>query len=268
MKRPGTVSVLCALMSLATLGCGSEDTPSSELDEASHEQKTHWAYSGAEGPEYWGSLSEDFALCGDGRYQSPVNFPQTLPPRDLVHLEFDYTETSATMIDNGHTIVVEPDEDSNELLVDGEVHSLLQFHFHAQSEHQVDGKVFPLELHLVHASKSGKLAVVGVFFEAGAANEPLGEVFDKMEDSSEDPLLLESNVDLLALLPAQRLGWNYSGSLTTPPCTEGVAWNVHATPSTASAAQLEAFSKLHPGSYRPVGDNVHIDELLDELTQD
>lgn len=262
MKQADTVRLLCACLSLSTMGCGSDDQPKANPEPMSHES-AHWAYAGAEGPEYWGTLSEDFALCGSGRYQSPVNFPQALAPKELNHLSFDYAPTGAAITNNGHTIVVELDDDTNELLVAGESHALLQFHFHGQSEHLVDGQAYPLELHLVHASASGRLAVVGIFLQEGEENEALAEVFHKMAASSEEPLLLDANLDLTALLPQARLGWNYSGSLTTPPCTEGVNWNVHAAPLTVSAAQLAAFLDIHAGSYRPIGENTDIQELLE-----
>lgn len=264
--RGAAISLLSISMSLGTLACGSEDKPK-DPEPMSHDS-AHWSYSGAKGPEYWGTLSEDYALCGDGRFQSPVDFPSELAPAALAHLEFDYAATTGEIINNGHTIVVQLDDDSNELLVEGEAHTLLQFHFHALSEHRVDGKAYPLELHLVHASADGGLAVFGLFVEEGAENAALAEVFDKMAESSEEPLALEGDLNLTGLLPEQGHGWNYSGSLTTPPCTEGVNWNVHATPITASAAQLAAFTSLHDGSFRPVGDNEHIDELLGELLLD
>ncbi len=265
MKSTGVVGMLWTAVSLSALACSGEDPTSPRSEDLSHEETTHWTYSGAEGPEYWGDLSEDYASCGSGEYQSPVDFPKELAPAELDHLAFDYAKTAGVVLNNGHTIAVVVD-DASELLVNGEAHALLQFHFHAHSEHQVDGKHYPLEMHLVHASKGGRLAVVGFFFELGAENEVLAQVFGNMADSSDDPLLLETDLDLMALLPEQHLGWNYKGSLTTPPCTEGVNWNVHSTPLTLSTAQLEAFTDLHAGSYRPVGNNAHLDELLDEVS--
>lgn len=260
--RADVFSLLSVSMSLATLGCGSDDKPK-DPEPMSHEA-AHWSYSGAEGPEYWGSLSEDYALCGEGRFQSPVDFPSELAPAALAHLEFDYAASPGAIVNNGHTIVVQLDDATNELMVDGEAHTLLQFHFHAESEHRVDGKAYPLELHLVHASEEGGLAVFGLFLEEGAENAALAEVFDKMAESTEVPLALDTDLNLTALIPDQGHGWNYSGSLTTPPCTEGVNWNVHATPITVSAEQLAAFTSLHDGSFRPVQDNEDIDELLQD----
>lgn len=269
MKSSDVVSMLCTAgiytgVSLAAAGCSGEDSKPPLSEDLSHEETTHWTYSGAEGPEYWGDLSEDYAVCGSGEYQSPVNFPTQLAPAELGHLVFDYTATPGVILDNGHTIAVILD-DASELLVNGEAHALLQFHFHAHSEHQVDGNNYPLEMHLVHASKNSRLAVVGFFFEVGTTNEVLEEVFDRMADSSADPLLLEADLDLASLLPEQHVGWSYNGSLTTPPCTEGVNWNVQAKPLSVSAAQLAAFTELHDGSYRPVGSNAHLDELLDAV---
>lgn len=250
----GVVSLL-----LMVVGCGAtiDEDPQSEED-------AHWGYSGAEGPEYWGTLSEDYARCETGEHQSPVNFPAELPPTILEQLEFDYAPTGASLVDNGHTIVVEFGENENEVLVDGEAHTLLQFHFHAQSEHRVEGEAYPLEMHLVHQAEDGKLAVVGFFFEEGEENDALSEVLSAVSSASADAFPLEESIDLGVLLPEQRSGWAYSRSLTTPPCTEGVRWSVFADPLTASQDQLQAFTELHPGSYRPVEQNENIEEQLEQ----
>lgn len=262
MKPSSLVGILFA-SGLPLWGCSeselhSED-PRIELDGS----EAHWSYSGDEGPEFWGLLSEDYALCSKGKTQSPVNFPEQIQPTPLSHLEFKYTSSLGTLSNNGHTIVVALDEDS-EVVVDKETYRLVQFHFHAQSEHQVNGQHYPLELHLVHTSSSGGLAVVGVFFEEGASNESLSEVFQAMEKASA-PLQLESELNLAALLPDSTTGWSYPGSLTTPPCTEGVHWNVLTTPLTASAAQIQAFSAIHDGSNRPVVENSHVESIIENL---
>lgn len=237
---------------------------SSTVDDDHSDTEAHWGYSGAEGPEYWGSLSEEYARCETGEYQSPVNFPAELPANALDDLEFDYAPTSASLVDNGHTIVVEFGENENTILVDGKAHHLLQFHFHADSEHRVEGEAYPLELHLVHKADDGALAVVGLFFEEGEENEALDEVFSTMSSASVDASPLEESIDLMSLVPEEPIGWTYSGSLTTPPCTEGVAWNVVSTPLSASADQIESFTALHSGSYRPVEDNEDVDEQLEQ----
>src|SRR5690606_3913794 len=118
-------------------------------------------------------------------------------------------------------------------------YTLLQIHFHADSEHRVSGSAYPLEMHFVHQSATGELAVIGVFFEVGDENQALSDVFASMMSSSEDPQPLNTDVDLMSLLPNLTTGWSYDGSLTTPPCSEGVRWNVHSEPATISAEQLQ-----------------------------
>ena len=131
-------------------------------------------------------------------------------------------------------------------------YALRQFHFHHRSEHTVDGVPLPLEMHLVHRSGRGALAVVGVLFTEGAENAALAPVWARMPPESGAPPTAPTGLDLAALLPAGRTTWRYRGSLTTPPCTEGVAWVVFAEPLTLSAAQIEAFAALYPNNRRPV----------------
>jgi carbonic anhydrase len=264
MRSSRAAGVLFA-SGLAVWGCGEEQLHSEDPRITLHGHEAHWSYSGDDGPEFWGLLSQDYALCSQGKDQSPVNLPSTLlPPEELSHLQIGYASSRGTLRDNGHTIVVELNG-NNELIVDEESYELVQFHFHAQSEHQVDKEHYPLELHLVHTSSSGGLAVLGVFVAEGEHNESLAEVFQAMSEASGDPLPLETQLDLPTLVPAEITGWNYPGSLTTPPCTEGVHWNVLATPLTASAAQIGAFSALHAGSNRPVVPNSHIKHRIDKL---
>lgn len=262
--KPSRVMGILFVTGLPLWGCSEDELHSEDPRQVLQGDEAHWSYSGDEGPEFWGLLSEDYALCSNGKHQSPVNFPAQITPAPLPHLEFKYTSSLGTLRNNGHTIVVTLDEDS-EVIVDSEAYQLVQLHFHSQSEHQVDGRHYPLELHLVHTSASGGLAVLGVFFEEGESNQSLSEVFQVMEDSSGAPVHLESELNLAALLPGNTTGWSYPGSLTTPPCTEGVHWNVLATPLTASASQIRAFSALHEGSNRPVVENSYIETKLESI---
>lgn len=240
------------LSALVLCACGGED-----LDETLTEP-IHWSYSGEAGPEAWGELHEDWEACGSGSHQSPVSFPTAMAPVPLDALELDYASTPATLVDNGHTMQLSFDSPANVALVDGESHELLQLHFHADSEHRVAGQAYPLEMHLVHESSGSELAVLGVFFEVGAENQALGEAFASMPSSSSEPMALAEPVELEALLPDDLGGWAYSGSLTTPPCSEGVRWHVYAEPLTVSEAQLQAFAARHAGSNRPVMDNADV----------
>ena len=138
------------------------------------------------------------------------------------------------------------------IIIDDIRYELLQFHFHRGSEHTVAGVRFPLELHLVHRSEDGALAVIGILYREGAANEALAPIWNLLPAEPGTATAFPDTVDVSALLPERRDTWRYAGSLTTPPCTEGVSWAVMTTPVTLSPAQIETFSALYGGNYRPV----------------
>jgi carbonic anhydrase len=241
------------------VGCGGSDEVG---DGDTHEEDTeitaeplHWSYAGEAGPERWGELGAEFATCGSGQRQSPIDIPTSIAPGHLSALEFDYAPAPATIVNNGHTVQVGLTEGANVLSIDGERYALLQFHFHAHSEHAIGGVFAPLEMHLVHRSAQGELAVVGVFFEAGAEHGALAHVFEGMSTASEAPLSLSLDVDPGELLPASKEGWTYSGSLTTPPCTEGVRWHLLSSHVQVSETQLGRYTAVHELSRRPVMTN-------------
>ena len=246
------------------VGCGGSDelgdvdgteVDAGEVDTGSAHEPLHWSYAGEAGPERWGELGAAFATCGSGEQQSPIDIPASIVPGHLSALTFDYAPGPATIVNNGHTMQVGLTEGANVLEIDGEAYSLIQFHFHAHSEHAIGGAHAPLEMHLVHRSAQGELAVVGVFFEAGAAHGPLTPVFDGLIAASDEPVALVSDLDPGELLPASRDGWTYSGSLTTPPCTEGVRWHLLSSHVQISDAQLGYFTAVHEISHRPVMTN-------------
>jgi carbonic anhydrase len=244
------LGVVCATV-WTLAACGSSDD--ALLEEPEHTgDAPHWTYEGVEGPEHWGALAESFASCSSGQQQSPIDIPASIASGELSALSFDYAAAPATILDNGHTVQVNLMEGANELSISGETYSLAQFHFHARSEHTIAGQTKPLEMHLVHRSAAGGLAVVGLFLDIGAANEALSSIFDTMGSATDEPSELHVEVDPSLLLPSSRDGWTYSGSLTTPPCTEGVKWHVMASSLEVSESQLGAFTARHPTSYRPV----------------
>ncbi len=223
----------------------------------------HWSYEGEAGPGQWGHLSPEFAACAAGRAQSPIDLagakPAALPP-----LAFHYRSSPATATNDGHTVQVDlADGGTLEVGVEGQarqsgllqgptaVYRLVQFHFHHPSEHTVDGRPAPLELHLVHKGDDGKLAVVGVLFDEGAASDALAPLFSHLPSTKGGPQPLPAPVDASALLPADHASMRYTGSLTTPPCSEGVSWIVMTTRVTASPEQLGAFAALFPHDARP-----------------
>ena len=213
--------------------------------------KTHWGYIGKEGPENWSNISPDFYACQSGKTQSPINLESAVDA-DLPPLKTNYKNTPLRIINNGHTIKVNY-QPGSVLMLDNEPYELLQFHFHHPSEHEVEGESLPMELHLVHKSKKGSLAVVGVFLKEGKANPTLQKIWQAMpmKESSE---ITVSNVKINAsdLLPEDQDYYRYFGSLTTPPCSETVNWIVLKEPVEVSTQEVQKFAKVFPMNARPV----------------
>ncbi len=211
----------------------------------------HWTYEGEEGPAHWADLSPTFAACSAGKQQSPVDLTQA-DQKDLSNIVFHYQPSKVNIINNGHTIQVNYDAGSY-IEVDGTRYDLLQFHFHTPSEHSVNGKLAAAEVHLVHKSADDKLAVVGILIEKGdGENSAIQSFWNSLPAASGPAQTLDSMVNANDFLPAIQTTYRYDGSLTTPPCTEGVKWMVMTTPITFSEAQLENYTKLFEGSNRPV----------------
>ena len=213
--------------------------------------KPHWSYQGASGPDSWGKLDRSYAACGMGAQQSPIDLS------GAVRAEVDAGPVKwkpiklGSIVNNGHTIQVNT-PNGGHLELDSLRYDLVQFHFHHMSEHTVDGKQFPMEVHFVHKAAAGDgLAVVGVFLVAGSKNAVLAPIWAVMPQQ-EGEASLDLSVDLKGLLPKSSAAFRYSGSLTTPPCSEIVAWTVHKEPVGASNDQITTFAKLFPNNYRPV----------------
>jgi len=210
---------------------------------------THWGYKGDIGPEAWTKLKPEFSACV-GKNQSPINVASTIDAQ-LAPVRFGYKAGGTEVVNNGHTIQVNY-EPGNSIWTDGIQFELKQFHFHSPSENQINGKTFPLEGHLVHADKDGNLTVVAVLFELGPANPAVAAAWRQMP-KAEGKAALPAKVSANGLLPANRDHYRYNGSLTTPPCTEGVRWVVLKRPMTISKEQLEAFkTTLGFDNNRPV----------------
>ncbi len=211
----------------------------------------HWSYDGKEGPEFWGSLSKDYALCATGKEQSPVDIPAnaTTNPADLT---FRYQPSKLNILNNGHTVQVAYDPGST-LTLDGQTYTLAQFHFHLPSEHTVAAQGYDMELHLVHQNAQGGLAVVGILLKSGAENKALAPVWaNAPKQEAAVATIPGATVNAADFLPATRTYWRYNGSLTTPPCSEGVKWHVLTTPVEVSPAQIAAYKSLFADDHRPV----------------
>ncbi len=219
-----------------------------------HGGDVHWAYEGENGPQAWGKLKPDFNLCAIGKRQSPINIEEgnTLQgPAEPV--QFNYTPSNGTVVNNGHTIQVDVQGD-NSITVRGSRYRLLQFHFHTPSEESVNYKRFSMVAHLVHKNDEGQLAVVAVLLDPGTAPNPLiDKVWTYMPlDSGDRVRMPRELVNMNELLPSDQRYYQFMGSLTTPPCTEGVLWMVLKQPMTISRNQLRLFTQLYPMNARPV----------------
>lgn len=218
-----------------------------------HGADVHWDYDGNNGPRVWGQLEPDFALCANGKRQSPIPIEDDhtlLGPAET--LEFNYTPSSATVVNNGHTIQVEV-QGENTLVVRGSRYRLVQFHFHTPAEEQINGKHAAMVAHLVHRNDEGQLAVVAVLLEPGTANTLIDKVWTYMPLDTKDQVRMPPGLlNLNELLPADQRYYQFMGSLTTPPCSEGVLWMVLKSPMPISAAQLKLFTQLYPMNARPV----------------
>ncbi|MGS3184655.1 carbonic anhydrase [Aeromonas taiwanensis] len=210
----------------------------------------HWEYGGEGGPAKWASLTPEYGQCA-GSNQSPVNLTG-LVEAELAPLQFHYQAGGHSVTNNGHTVQVDYAPDST-LELDGMRFTLKQFHFHAPSENLIEGKSYPLEGHLVHANDKGELAVVAVMFEPGGANPALGQAWQSLPAKAGEHHELKKPVSAEQLLPAKRDYYRFSGSLTTPPCSEGVRWLVMKDPVQVSQAQIDAFKAvMHHPNNRPV----------------
>lgn len=211
---------------------------------------THWTYSGAAGPAEWAKLTPEYTAC-NGKNQSPVNLTGFIHA-DLKPIKFAYQAAATEVLNNGHTVQVNFATGSS-ILVDGVAFELKQFHFHAPSENLINGKSYPMEAHLVHADKDGNLAVVAVMFKEGAENKTIAKVWSVIPKEEGEKNAIAFPLSAAALLPSKRAYYRFNGSLTTPPCSEGVRWLVMKQPISVSKEQVEAFSHVmhHPNS-RPV----------------
>ena len=198
----------------------------------------HWTYSGDTGPQHWSELSPDYAACGIGVNQSPVDIVDTIPA-ELDTLVFDYRTGSIDIVNNGHTVQVNAEPGST-LRIRGETFQLEQVHFHSPSEHRIDGESFPLEAHFVHRDERGFLAVVAVLFRQGDRNVDL-ERIGKAAPEPGKSLPFDIDFKALRLYRNHESYFRYSGSLTTPPCTEGVRWYILKTEETVAPQQAANF---------------------------
>ncbi|MCC6073409.1 carbonic anhydrase [Massilia sp. GCM10020059] len=211
---------------------------------------THWAYDGEFGPANWSKINAKWSQCGQGGRQSPIDIRDGMKV-DLEKLAFDYKPSSFSVIDNGHTVQVNV-AGGNYLTVQNRSYELVQFHFHRPSEERINGKSFEMVVHLVHRDVEGRLAVLAVLLERGAGHNMIQTVWNNLPLEKHDTVQPSVVLDIAEMLPERRDYYTYMGSLTTPPCTEGVLWLVMKQPMQASPQQMAIFSRLYPFNARPV----------------
>ena len=209
----------------------------------------HWSYGEHGGPKEWGELDKAFATCKLGKVQSPIDI-RGAKAADLPAIKFTYKPSPLKLIDNGHTIQVNYAPGSS-IEVGGVRYELLQFHFHKPSEEKIDGKSHAMVAHLVHKGADGKLAVVAVLLDQGGANPTINTVWKNLPKQKEKEISVKATVDAAALLPGDKGYYTFQGSLTTPPCSEGVRWFVLKTPVKIAESEIAAFGKLYPMNARP-----------------
>ena len=262
---------------------GVHDKPDSHG--ASHGEAPHWTYSDSakDGPAHWGDLAETFAACETGTTQSPIDIKNTVLKDNAPIIEFHYSPVTVKVENNGHTIVASMPDAGNHITIDNEKYTLAQFHFHNPSEHMIKGHPAEMELHLVHKNEKGGLAVIGVMLNEEGKKEntvlqPIWNTIAKADhevhgtkDSHGDNHAAKDNhgdshdshakqndhsgpkIDLAKVLPKDRNFFHYAGSLTTPPCSEGVRWFVMKEAVAVSSAQVRQYNKTFGGpTNRPV----------------
>lgn len=230
--------------------CGDSSSTSSTARNASNveEASVAWSYKGDTGPENWGTLSPAYAAC-DKTSQTPINIvdPASATSPDPI---INYSKGAVEQFNNGHSVEAKAAA-GNSITVDGTTSKLLQMHFHAKSEHTINGNYSPAEVHFVHKSDAGVLTVIGVMLEEGSSSNAAWEPFVKAIGTPQGTTKT-TTFDWPAMLPTSLQSVRYSGSLTTPPCTEGVNWLVMKKPVALSKAQIDAITAVYSDNYRPV----------------
>jgi carbonic anhydrase len=218
---------------------------------AQNKSTPEFGYSGADGPKAWGDLSPAYSTCKLGHMQSPIDI-RGAHKEALPAIQFDYKDTALKIINNGHSIQVNYAPGSW-ITVGDKKYELRQFHFHHPSEEHIDGRAYDMVVHLVHADADGQLVVVAILLKNGSANGAIQTIWDHLPDKEgQEQDVAGVSINAAALLPQNTGYYEFQGSLTTPPCTEGVTWYVLKTPVDVSRGEVDAFAKLYPHNARPI----------------
>lgn len=218
-----------------------------------------WGYDGKGDPKHWSELNPEYAACGAGHIQSPIDITNA-KTEGLPALQFKYNAVPLSIVNNGHTVMVNYAPGST-VTVGNKTYTLQQFHFHHPSENHINGKSYDLEAHLVHADANGHTAVVAILFQDGGTPSPLLNILWKNVSPEKEKVVdvPSISINVKDLLPPSTGYYTFAGSLTTPPCTEGVTWYVFKTPVSISRTQVEAFAKLYKHDNRPIEPTNHRD---------
>jgi carbonic anhydrase len=247
-RTPSFLLAVPFVLSVLFASTANEASQQVKPPEGTH--SAHWSYEGPEGPAHWAQLDPAYSVCGVGKNQSPIDITNA-SPRDLGKVDMHYQPSEVRVLNNGHTVQVNYDKGSY-LELNGQRYEVLQFHYHDPSEHRLNGRAFAAELHVVHKNAAGQLAVVGILLEEGAENPAFQAFLTNLpeHESKEEDKGVKINV--ADLLPAVRTTFRYDGSLTTPPCTEGVAWFIMTTPVQLSSKQIASLERVFKRDNRPV----------------
>ncbi len=259
LTRNVTATLLTLGLGIVSYGTAHSSDPAPKVTKPAVKAKTapgthahaHWSYEGKDGPESWGKLSKDYALCANGQTQSPIDIRGGIEV-DLPELKLNYRPSKFSVVNNGHTIQVTY-KAGGSLTHSGKTYQLVQVHFHLPSEEKINGKSFPMVAHLVHKDDAGNLAVIASLMDIGAENAFVQRVWNHIPLIPNQPIdPVDATIDLNELLPSRREYFNYMGSLTTPPCSENVLWFVFRDTVQVSRDQISVFSKIYPNNARPI----------------
>jgi carbonic anhydrase len=253
MYKKVLVSAVLVTMLVATSGCSykGESVKEAQKDSHAHHATHHWGYDKENGPDHWGELEEKFFMCKEGKNQSPIDLMGAVEVSNSP-LNLYYKAGGTDFVYNGHALQVNYEEGSS-FSIDEDTFNLKQFHFHTPSENSINGKQFPMEAHLVHLDKNGNIAVVAIMFKEGKKNALIDTLLKNIPTKIGQDNTLSQKVNISSLLPTNKDYFRFNGSLTTPPCSEGVLWIVLKEPVEVSREQIKAFADdvKHPNN-RPI----------------
>ncbi|MEL3961488.1 carbonic anhydrase family protein [Lysinibacillus endophyticus] len=255
MKKNYVIAYVTFAIVLALVAYYTMDTTEQAPVESEEQLTVNWSYDGETGPQQWMNVSADYAACGRGELQSPINIEVSNTAKEELdeEVKLNYEKALFEIENNGHTIEANSTTPDNSLMINDEEYKLTGIHFHSPSEHQINGQYFDMEAHLFHETKDGKMAIIGLFIESGEENKELAEMWANMpKDGAEAVKVLKNPINLEQLLPEEKNVYQYVGSLTSPPCTEGVNWFVLEQPIEMSNEQINQFSSIFLQNNRPI----------------